>query len=87
MKKALIAAALTAGTLAVTAAPSSATPPNEQACLGEFFSASAQAGPLFAEQIVVFAQNSPQITGHPNLGQGLQQLLAGDAPLFPDVCN
>lgn len=67
------------------AAPAQAAEPAEQACLGEFLSTSAQAfGRGFGQSVSQFAQNPP-LGG--NYGDAIQRLQAGEAPLFPGVCN
>jgi hypothetical protein len=91
--KTRVVAAIAAGVFGVVgfvvgfAAPAQAAEPVEQACLGEFLSAGAQAfGVGFGQTIGSFAQN-PEQAGLDNLGEGIQNLQAGTAPLFPDACN
>ena len=91
--KTRVVAAIAAGVFSVVgfvvgfAAPAQAAEPVEQACLGEFLSAGAQErGVGFGEGAAFLAQN-PEQFGVENLGEAIQGLQAGIAPLFPDVCN
>lgn len=81
-----IAVALAVGMLAAGSLTGSAhaAEPAEQACLGKFFSGVAGRG--FGQDVSFFAQNADTF-GLKNLGEGIQNLQAGEAPLFPDVCN
>jgi hypothetical protein len=91
--KTRVVAAIAAGVFGVVgfvvgfAAPAQAAEPVEQACLGEFLSAGAQElGVEFGQGAALLAQN-PEQFGVENLGEAIQGLQAGIAPLFPNVCN
>ena len=84
--KTRVVAAIAVGLVGVVGftAPAQAAQPAEQACLGEFFSTAAQqSGRGFGQTVAAFAQNP--VLG--NFGEGIQVLQAGEAALFPEVCN
>lgn len=86
--KARVVAVIAAGICGTVgfATPAQAAKPAEQACLGEFFSFSAQSfGVGFGQTVATFAQTPAP--GLKNFGEGIQNLQAGTAPLFPLVCN
>jgi hypothetical protein len=65
------------GSAVAMAAPASAAQPVVQACVGTTFSAGAHATTPFGPVIVGFAQDP---TSRPGLGDGIQQLQAGQVP-------
>jgi hypothetical protein len=85
-----IGATVAAGTFMAVcfAAPASAGKPAEQGCLGDYFSGQAQQfGSGFGEQVSFLARYGSDFLPIRNLGDGIQNLQAGQAPAFPDVCN
>ena len=83
-----VGAAVAAGAFVAVcfAGSASAAKPAEQGCLGDFFSANAQAfGRGVGQQVSLFA--GPESPLPFNYGQAIQNLQAGTAPLFPLVCN
>lgn len=85
-----IAGALATGVVvAVTLVGSAdAAQPAEQACLGEWLSGEASMfGGDFGQELSVFARFGSQFLPIRNLGDGIQNLQAGTAAAFPEVCS
>lgn len=80
----ILSIALIVGILAlVTLLPASATQPNNQGCVGESVSTVAKTYGGIGQGVQIFAKNPELIPGSQpvkNLGQGVQELLAGNIP-------
>ena len=65
-----------------------AAQPVEQACLGEWLSGEATTnGGDFGQQFSFFARFGSGFLPISNLGEGIQNLQAGTAAAFEEVCN
>ncbi len=89
LTKTLVAGAVVLGGAALGVMPAGAAAPAVQGCVGSSLSALAtnQAGPgAFGHAVVSFAQ-APD--ARPGLGDGIQQLQAGQVPdqVVPNTCN
>jgi len=91
IRRVIITAAVAGGTIAGATGVAGAAEPVVQACVGTTFSGSAAAlpPPGVGTTVSFFAQNTTGSQPNPGLGDGIQQLQAGEVPDsgIANTCN